>query len=361
MAESRQRWFRRHPRIAGVLFSIGSLLALDVIAGTTLHAFGIYPIPAEQHYRTPHPVYHHDLDPNSSYASAQSGPNRYSLHVNSLGFRDREVREVSLSKTTRRRILLLGDSFTEGVSLRWEDTFAGMLQEDLREEGCEILNAGVVSYSPIIYYCKARDLVQRRGLEIDEVIVLIDLSDIFDETKHVLDEETASVRAKGPMIDDYLKRFVANHTILLHAIRTYSRGFRQRIDSPGEASQKVRWVGSWTLDPEAWKAYGEEGLAKATANMDRLAEFLEGRRIGLTVVIYPWPDQIRRRALDDRHVRHWTEWAAAKGCGFLDLYPAFINDTPAQEVIDGHFIEGDVHWNREGNRVVADALLDYLR
>ena len=47
----------------------------------------------------------------------------------------------------------LGDSFTEGLGLNYSDTFAGMLSDYSRYE---IINMGVTSYSPIIYWNKIK-------------------------------------------------------------------------------------------------------------------------------------------------------------------------------------------------------------
>src|SRR3990172_6311027 len=48
----------------------------------------------------------------------------FPLRSNSLGMRDGQIREA-LPSPPHRRLLLLGDSFTEGIALPWEETFAG--------------------------------------------------------------------------------------------------------------------------------------------------------------------------------------------------------------------------------------------
>jgi hypothetical protein len=49
------------------------------------------------------------------------GEVRYRLITDSLGFKDASVREVAL-KSASRRILLIGDSFTEGIGVSIEDS-----------------------------------------------------------------------------------------------------------------------------------------------------------------------------------------------------------------------------------------------
>jgi hypothetical protein len=103
------------------------------------------------------------------------------LITNSLGFKDGSVRDVPL-QTTGRRILLIGDSFTEGIGMPFEDSFAGLLDHAGKErpEKIKFLNADVASYSPSIYYKKIKYLLEK-GLRFDEVVLFSDTSDVTDE------------------------------------------------------------------------------------------------------------------------------------------------------------------------------------
>ena len=76
----------------------------------------------------------------------------------------------------------MGDSFVEGLGLDYDETFVGLVDSMLREgeRAIETLNAGVVSYSPKLYYLKLKGLVDS-GLKIDQAIVFVDISDIQDE------------------------------------------------------------------------------------------------------------------------------------------------------------------------------------
>src|SRR5882757_6342726 len=109
------------------------------------------------------------------------GELRYRLITNSFGLKDASVRNVSL-KSTSRRVLLIGDSFAEGIGMSFEDSFAGMLYRagQERREKIEFLDAAVASYSPSIYYKKIKYLLDS-GLQFDEVVLFSDTSDVTDE------------------------------------------------------------------------------------------------------------------------------------------------------------------------------------
>ena len=76
----------------------------------------------------------------------------------------------------------------------------------------------------------------------------------------------------------------------------------------------------------------------------------------MTVVVYPWPDQVASGDRDSKHVAFWREWSAEAGARFVDLFPAFFEE-PAGEVLGKYFVPGDVHYNEEGNRLIAREFL----
>ena len=56
----------------------------------------------------------------------------YSISTNSLGFKDKTNRQISL-KTDKKRLVFIGDSFTEGLGLIYEKTFVGLIDETLKK------------------------------------------------------------------------------------------------------------------------------------------------------------------------------------------------------------------------------------
>ena len=100
------------------------------------------------------PVFDHSLAPKFDGYDVW-GEARYRLITDSLSFKDSSVREVPLQSTSR-RVLIIGDSFAEGIGLPFERTFAGLLEQagQARPDKVEFLDAGVASYSPSIYFKK---------------------------------------------------------------------------------------------------------------------------------------------------------------------------------------------------------------
>jgi hypothetical protein len=360
--------FERHKRLTLAALVAFSVLATD-FAFTRVYRRLHPPPPAgtATRLRTPSELYHHDLRPRVSVEDEVWGPRRAPYRTNSLAFRDRAVRDVPL-RTDRPRIVFIGDSFTEGVGVTYEASFVGRVDDAVAPRGVEVLNAGVISYCPIIYFRKVKHLIEDVGLGFDALVVYIDIGDIQDEVTYKLDPE-GNVRSRpvrrvqelgadqqhggrGFFRFPRLKKFLDRNSLL------WSRAYvaLERL-FPMEGNR----AGLWTVHDDEFAAYGREGLELARENMDRLHELLAARGIRLTVAVYPWPDQVRHIDLKSKQVTFWREWAAAHGAGFIDHFPQFIDGTPADGVLDRYFIPGDVHWNEAGHKVIADGFLGYYQ
>lgn len=307
--------------------------------------------------------YHHSFNPHAQ-AWIGWGKARYRLNVNSLGFRDRSTRVVPL-RSSNYRLLFIGDSFLEGMGFKYEKTAVGMIDDKLKNSGIEVLNAAVVSYSPLIYYKKIEYLLESTGLQLNEVVTFIDLSDVRDEASYYELDENGHVRGQRPKtppfnfekkrrlqsLRDYLKRNSLFFEILVE-IRRYLF-FRP------PAVRVLKHEGSmWTIDEKLFNQYGRVGLLKGKEHMNALLKVLQKHSIPLTIAVYPWPDQIAHRDLNSRQVLFWKEWARRHQVGFINYFPYFVNGRPWRRVLRDYFVSGDVHWNEAGNHLIADIFLE---
>ncbi|OGW92446.1 MAG: hypothetical protein A3G33_03080 [Omnitrophica bacterium RIFCSPLOWO2_12_FULL_44_17] len=125
--------------------------------------------------------YHHALEPNSELrmASSVSGEFDVTAHINNFGFRGPQMDEAK--KPGQKRIFIVGDSFTFGVGAKDNETIPFLLQQKLdpTREKIEIVNDGHGHYSPLIYYLRFRDEIQK--FKPDMVIMMLDFSDIWDD------------------------------------------------------------------------------------------------------------------------------------------------------------------------------------
>ena len=329
-------------------------------------------------YRTYSDIYHHGLAPNITVIG-KWGPRLYPITTNSLGFKDGEMRRIP-AQAARPRLLFMGDSFTEGVGVAYADTFVGRIGQALAGRGVSVLNAGVNSYAPSIYFARTRHLLDEEGLQVDGVVVFLDVSDIWDEAMEYSLSEKGTVKADYPpghleksSRRNFLKdnSIIANFSYRLRDLFYYyynyfslqragaSKHFPGATIDPNVAKMIMFERGMWTISDEDFARYGRQGLDKAGRVMDRLYRLLGERGIPLTIAVYPWPAQIVARDLDSRQVRFWRQWAGERGVPFIDLFPLFIDSRPAEEVLNELFMPGDIHWNEKGHALVARTVLQH--
>jgi hypothetical protein len=346
-----KNWFERHPKstLAVVLLLVFILLDL------TLGFF------CPKVVGTPDAYYHHDLPRNFSGVKPW-GNRKYRVFTNSLGFIDRSPREVPLTSNNR-RILLLGDSFTEGVGVEFDDTFAGVLASRLAPQGVEVLNAAVTSYSPKLYYLKTRYLLRNVGLKFDELIVFIDISDIQDEILHDEFEPADDFGFSRYYLVNRIDSFLRQHSLSWYFARSRLGRAAPAAKRPAAGVDMDSFVanwdrdrGRWTVDETIYRLWGEKGLELAGYHMELLARLCAENHIRLTIAVYPWPIQIQAGELDSIQARFWRRFCEERGIGFLDLFPAFIDNALPERVVADYFIPGDNHWNAAGHRLVADVL-----
>ena len=375
-----QRKMKAALLLASVAFSVAAFLALDglrtaVIVRSAAASAGAVSC------RVSDPVRHHAYKPNCSFKD-HWGKDWYDFSVNSLGLRDQRIRQVPLADA-RPRILLLGDSFTEG-QLAWGDSYAGMIAA--RFPQYDFLNGGVGSYSPSNYLNVAR-IVLAAGVEFDEVMVFLDTGDVADEAAFYRDVD-ASGAVSGPvqqhwktswyamcryflakrlLLTNYMVEFFERHlvghgyyhlTMTLLAVNAF--------DVEG-AAWPYRKVNETDPYPSGYAPLGVEGgIAKEKVKMTLLWQELAKRNIPLSVVVYPYPGQVLHDTADSRQVGIWREWCEGKCKRFISLFPAFLalkeqcpRTRPGCWYLD-NFIFGDFHYAAGGNALVADAVVNNL-
>ncbi len=374
--------------VALVIYCVLLFLGADYLYSTYVNEQEEWP-------RGPHWAFHHALLPNFNGYDLW-GEAHYRFITDSLGFRDGRVRDVPLVPTTR-RILLIGDSFTEGTGLPFEDTFAGRLQAAglRRADKIEFLDAGVLSYSPSLYYHKVKYLLDR-GLHFDELVVFSDISDVYDEATHYFcqdddpkyqkycdPDERALFDGLCRGADGHRKEpcdviafryskpgwgpWLVRHFFVTNGVRMYAKfklqqwngAMRQRRLAPETAS-------GWLFPPNELEADyaplgSAEGITRSLKNMQALADLLKQKGIPLTIVVYPWPVELARNDRDSRQVALWRQFCATNCKEFIDTYPAFFAAARAHaDWYERFFIEGDYHFSAEGSRLMFEALKAHL-
>jgi hypothetical protein len=225
-------------------------------------------------------------------------------------------------------------------------------------------------------------MVLDKGIDFDEAIVFVDISDAQDEAAFFRDVNDAGavtiadqkVSKTGWYSD--LRLNITNHFLLTNDVfeffeRNLVRLGWYHLDEGHGGNEFDLERSAWTYrkvsDTEPYEiGYGplglEGGINKERQKMDQLRELLAKRNIPISVVVYPWPAQLAHDTVDSRQVRVWREWCEGKCKRFVTLFPAFFavkeQCPPSQPGCWylSHFIFGDTHYNSAGDAIVADVV-----
>jgi len=364
-------WRRALVNAGLVVYGLALLLVFDFVYSSLTRGEE-----KERPARVANPVYDHGLAVNFDGYDFW-GEVRYRLTTNSLGFKDGSVRDVPL-KSASRRVLVIGDSFAEGIGVTFEDSFAGLLYRagQERSEKIEFLNAGVASYSPSIYYKKIKYLLDS-GLQFDEVVLFSDTSDVTDEaiSYFCIDDDpkyrshcTPAEGSVQPAVSAPKKTdFLLDHFVVINRLRIYIKKSVQSFLGNRRKSLNTDHVRiGWTLpgvdaDKDCQPLGVDGGIARSLQNMRALSDLLAARNIPLTIAVYPWAQQIAQGDRDSRQVSIWREFCEGRCKSFINLFPAFFAAADTDKDWYEHlFILGDDHYSAAGNRFMFQELAKHL-
>jgi len=362
-------------QIGLLLLSLGLILVADFSAKQLANRgkkakpvpAGAESLPSVSH-RQFHPEYHHSFVPNSAGSEA-FGPFLTPYFVNSLGMRDAEIRAVFPERPPGGRVLLLGDSYMDGVGLGFSQTVAGQMKAILAPLGMEILNGGVASYSPTLMAARLKSWVEKDGLQFDIAAVFIDISDLDNELRLQRDSTGNFLREDNPAFLSQLEKCkeavwvrawmeaqVEKNFVLLGATFRNLRLLYEEWGSPGSDTPYV--FSDWPAYRGPLEPWIEDGIRRQRQAMDQILGLCKKQGARLVVVVYPWLEQVDRGWLKDRHTRSWEEWAERNQVPFLSLYPDFIERR--KSIVDYTLSANDGHWNARGCRLVAERLVKFL-
>jgi hypothetical protein len=328
-----------------------------------------------------HPVFHHELLPNiDGNYDFGNGPIR--LCTNSFGFK---ISCADKDKTPRKDydVAFIGDSFTEALGCSYEDSFVGRYAR--RHPSLAVANLGARSYSPSIFYKKIQYLLDN-GFTFKHIVVLPDISDIQDEaTWYIVDADGRVVNKPADLVnpeDAAPKSLRGKIRSLIHSIRDELRSsfsltnflvrrirmflFDKPRTVPGLEKPYAR--SAWTYAPSA-AGYGAAGvaggIAQALDSMRKLKELLDAHNITMTIVVYPWPDQLAHDKPDHLGMTLWRDFCIREHCaGFIDANRIFFEQVAQlglHTAVSRFYIQNDTHFNAEGNRLLFEAIDAGLR
>ena len=333
--------------------------------------------------------YHHDQRANANYLD-HWGTNKPLIHTNQYGFKAKQKGAVKFSD---RNILLIGDSLAEGVGLKYEDTWAGIIAKKLENKNTTVLNAGLQTYASSIYLAKTYDLIERKKLPITEVYVMISVNDIHDDFyRYKSVDKKFRVRHDDELNFFFIKiiNFIKGNTLSYQIIAelTPPLAFIQKVESSfskiknyffskeknlPQNQKKIKFIqseesilkisnrGDYKImyDQKSFETNGKKSILKTINYLGRLQKYLSDKGIALTIIlpresVFIIKDPIKKNY---EYLIKQLESLSNKNNNFIYLNEYYQESKNRFDSYRDLFFVNDVHWNKKGNQKIAEEIL----
>lgn len=301
--------------------------------------------------------------PHSHFLQVR-GDRRIPYDINAAGFRGRPIEAKQ-----RKRILVVGDSVVEGQGVRFEETFAERLSDNLQDAGWEALNTGVSGASPVYY---AANLERYFSFSPDAMLFVLFENDIHEDRVREAEYRTLPRLDTAAMLTGGAPSVLGS----LRIVELLSR-MRDRLPSEPVKRMVVKSLGDrrplTPLDNDYSSAsphlVGPDSYPHAFRSTARYLEYirkeLEKRHIKMLVAsfgfgIFEEPVETKHRAFVKQFNDSIAAWSASKKVPYAGLQPV------VDQVISGHprdwsILPNDGHPSGNAHQELAQALLPFVK
>ncbi len=264
--------------------------------------------------------------------------------TNRLGFREREITKKKAPDVYR--IIVVGDSFTYGQGVLYDERFTGIIEQRLNSAQTkdsriyEVLNFGK----------PGAETIDHTGF-LDAIFELDPDFMLLQWLPNDVEGHDHSARPKSYRLvpSDFVSGWLHKHSALFYLIKTGVNGFQTRlgfVESYGDSMNKR------FSDPES------KDSRRANQEMDEFISRVKDRNIPLGIVMFPYlidtggnPDNFAYGFLFERVL----EACHREAVKCLDLRPALAGVSPASGLWLHQF---DAHPSPLTNEVAAEAVLE---
>ena len=323
--------------------------------------------------RISHYVFHHTFKNNFNFRSKGFKEN-FRLCTNQYGFKS----DCKHQDTNNYDFGILGDSFTEGIGLNYENTFSGVLERELNSK---VANLGVSSYSPKIHFAKLNYYLNK-GVKFKHIIIFLDISDYYDDAYYSLDNKNISIQhSKKEKIRIKLREYFPFSNYYFYVIKKIKLKSKNDKDHSNDInfSTSSSKISSW---------FNDDSISKKTdwlyKNLERLKinkkDFLDihsetkfylneiynlskKNNIKFSLAIYPWPHNLQNTKNSTFYRDEWKNFCKLKCDFFFDFFEYFekkLKDDSLINIYKKYYFWGDVHFNEKGNKFIGKKLVENL-
>ena len=289
------------------------------------------------------------------------------------------------------RIFYIGDSFVEGM-VATDESLPSLVEQGLeqrvrgRDLRFEVINAGVASYSPVLYYIRLR--YQIMDFDPDLAVVVVDMTDDFDDWKYRLTviHDSDGNPAAAPPRDIFASEFIdtrrgavkatfwtrlqlfffskSHFFAYLSYLGAEKLATEVNTPLPPDSEKQIYQRGAWCRDE--WDSFTKENVDLTFDVLRRLAETCKRNGIKLMLTAVPHYEQYANNDQGEepplwsaRPHQELSPLASEIGVPYLNAFEA-LKPHFGGAARQRYYYLGDMHLNPRGNRLWADAHLEFL-
>ena len=329
--------------------------------------------------RIPNKDYKYTFNNNVEFLSKYKD-SIYKIHTNDLGFRDFSSSDLDRSQEY---IILIGDSFVEGVGLNYNETIGHKLNK--ANENYFFLNAGVSSYSPYIYNKKVKTILKNNeNLKVKKVLLFLDKSDPIDDFNnnyHKLTGKFSTINKTPEYKKNLSERFIIFFILkkLNNFVEENLRSLKYRYQLSNITNKNFfsftqnqvnafksignrKSISSWYTNKKKWNDETKNKFMFSIKQIEDLHTYLKTLNIELVVVLYPWAYEL----FDQNVAKIYEEFTTKKlleiNVKTFSCYKIFQKENILNqlEFIGQAFQLADIHYNNFGNQVLSSCIIKNL-
>lgn len=334
--------------IINVLTIVVSTLIAFLIAEVFLRIIGVgygnAPLERSHIYHHMHPINYQFLmhNPNGEYGG-------FHVYYDNLGFRVKdEASQTNELIDEEKAIIFMGDSFTEGNQVPYDETFVSLVSERLQVPS---VNFGVSSYSPLMYELQIKNIVSQ--FNANTVVLQIYSNDFSDDRayfKYAVLKNFEIIGIDGGennvivtfLRKSYLARFIRKNQLLLQEILTNPNDTNEVPYSAFDYEQGVT----------------DEDLLNTVNILRRIDSYLDEKNKKLYVFLIPSKTLSMAEECclrDNLYTRFYSALDEVE-IDTIDVRSYFEQSNDQNEL----FFNKDIHLTSKGHMAVASSIVSYL-
>ena len=331
--------------------------------------------------------YYYNLHKNCFAIEHKGTTPSYNVYTDETGYRIGKKSTIDNDNDKNKdKIIFLGDSFTYGFGLNYEESIPGIIK-DKTNNFYQIINLGLMGYSPsmnLYNLNKYFENDQKNYKKIKKVFYILDLTDVHDESNRWVDIEGLNIpvildeNVEKEIIDtfDYKNNFRAIRFIS-YIINKNIRNLRKKIiNNFGKKNKEENisqtFFGSFTYLTEQekksnneylkmWKKNEKFGIDKIKRKMLEISLLLKkNTEAEFYIVIHPWRETVEYGQSQFSWENFAYELCSISNCNkvinFFDEVKKIKETNP--DLYSYIYFKNDLHFSSVGSKIYADKIFN---